>query len=54
MSDVVRWGILGNAMIARDFMIPAMEASDLCQVTAVASRTAVPASIAPPAKHYDS
>ena len=54
MSDVVRWGILGNAMIARDFMIPAMEASDLCQVTAVASRTAVPASIAPHAKHYDS
>ncbi|MGM9557608.1 MAG: Gfo/Idh/MocA family protein [Oscillospiraceae bacterium] len=54
MSDVVRWGILGNAMIARDFMIPAMEASDLCQVTAVASRTVVPASIAPRAKHYDS
>lgn len=54
MSDIVRWGVLGNAMIARDFMIPAMEASDLCQVTAVASRTAVPASIAPHAKHYDS
>lgn len=54
MENVVRWGILGNAMIARDFMIPAMAASDLCRVVAVASRTAVPADIAPDAKHYTS
>lgn len=51
---VVRWGILGNAMIARDFMIPAMEASDICKVTAVASRTAFPAGVAPEAKRYSS
>lgn len=54
MKNVVRWGILGNAMIARDFMIPAMKESDLCQVVAVASRTAVPADMAPDARHYTS
>ena len=54
MNNMVRWGVLGNAMIARDFMIPAMEASPLCRVTAVASRSAVPADLAPEAAHYDS
>lgn len=54
MEQMVRWGILGNAMIARDFMIPAMEASDLCQVVAVASRSAVPDGVAPEARHYGS
>jgi predicted dehydrogenase len=34
----VKWGILGAAKIARERVIPAMQASDLCEVTAIASR----------------
>lgn len=48
----VRWGVLGNAWIARDFMIPALEKSEICDLAAVASRSAVPEDLAPGAKHY--
>ena len=30
MEKKVRWGVLGNAWIARDFMIPALEKSEIC------------------------
>lgn len=32
MREPVRWGILGNAWIARDFMIPALGKSELCSL----------------------
>ena len=54
MAQNVRWGVLGNAWIARDFMIPALERSEICELAAVASRGKFPAEIAPNAKHYDS
>ena len=54
MEKKVRWGVLGNAWIARDFMIPALEKSEICQLAAVASRGKFPAEIAPDAVHYDS
>ena len=54
MSNKVRWGVLGNAWIARDFMIPALEKSEICQLAAVASRGKFPADIAPNATHYES
>lgn len=54
MSEPVRWGILGNAWIARDFMIPALDRSELCRLTAVASRGVVPEELAPGARHYNS
>ena len=54
MKNTVRWGVLGNAWIARDFMIPALENSEICQLAAVASRGKVPQELAPNAKHYDS
>ena len=54
MSKKVRWGVLGNAWIARDFMIPALEKSEICELAAVASRGKFPAEIAPNAVHYDS
>lgn len=38
MEKKVRWGVLGNAWIARDFMIPALEKSEICALAAVASR----------------
>ena len=54
MEKKVRWGVLGNAWIARDFMIPALEKSEICELAAVASRGRFPAEIAPDAVHYDS
>ena len=54
MEKKVRWGVLGNAWIARDFMIPALERSEICQLAAVASRSKFPAEIAPNAVYYDS
>ena len=54
MRKKVRWGVLGNAWIARDFMIPALEKSEICELAAVASRGKFPAEIAPDAVHYDS
>ena len=54
MRKAVRWGVLGNAWIARDFMIPALERSEICELAAVASRSKFPAEIAPDAVHYDS
>lgn len=53
-KNYVRWGVLGNAMIARDFMIPELRGSELCRVTAVASRTAFPAEAAPECRRYSS
>ena len=54
MEKKVRWGVLGNAWIARDFMIPALERSEICELAAVASRSSFPADIAPNAGHYNS
>lgn len=54
MERKVRWGVLGNAWIARDFMIPALEKSEICELAAVASRSTFPADIAPNAVHYSS
>ena len=53
MEKKLRWGVLGNAWIARDFMIPALENSDICDLAAVASRSKVPEDLAPNARHYD-
>lgn len=54
MTKKVCWGVLGNAWIARDFMIPALEKSQICELAAVASRSKFPEDIAPNAIHYDS
>ena len=54
MEKKVRWGVLGNAWIARDFMIPALEKSEICDLAAVASRSKFPEEIAPNAVHYNS
>jgi predicted dehydrogenase len=40
VSDRVRWGVLGCASIALDKVIPAMQQSERCTVTAIASRDA--------------
>ena len=39
MTDKVRWGVLGAANIAVKKVIPAMQASEWCAVTALASRS---------------
>lgn len=36
----IRWGVLGVAKIATVKVIPAMQQSDLCEITGIASRTA--------------
>ena len=38
MNEKVRWGILGAAKIATGSVIPAMQAGDLCEISAIASR----------------
>ncbi|MBW4889072.1 Gfo/Idh/MocA family oxidoreductase [Mucilaginibacter sp. HMF5004] len=38
MKTKIRWGILSTAKIARTQVIPAMQQSKLCEVTAIASR----------------
>ena len=38
MSERVRWGVLGCASIAVNNVIPAMQRSERCTVTAIASR----------------
>ena len=38
MIDKVRWGILGTANIALTKVIPAMQRSPWCEITAIASR----------------
>lgn len=38
MTDKVRWGILGTAKIALAKVIPAMQRSPWCEITAIASR----------------
>lgn len=38
MSQKIRWGVLGNAKIAREKVIPAMQKGSLSVVTAMASR----------------
>ncbi len=38
MSDPVRWGVLGNASIARKNVIPAIQKAQNCEVLAIASR----------------
>ena len=51
---MVNWGVLGNAWIARDFMIPAILNSRNGKIAAIASRTEPPAGLVPEARHYDS
>ena len=51
---MINWGILGNAWIARDFMIPAIDQSRNGKVAAIASRGEPPEKIAPEARHYSS
>jgi len=36
----IRWGVLGAAKIATEKVIPAMQESELCEISALASRTA--------------
>jgi len=38
MAQKIRWGVLGNAKIAREKVIPAMQRGSNCVVTAMASR----------------
>jgi len=35
---ILRWGIMGNAKIARDWLIPAIRESRYAELAAVASR----------------
>lgn len=39
MEIKIKWGILGTAWIATDFVIPAMLKSNYCEIKAIASRT---------------
>lgn len=43
MTKKIRWGILGAANIALKKVIPAMQAGEFCEVTAIASRSAAKA-----------
>ena len=38
MTDKVRWGVVGTAKIALEKVIPAMQRSEWCEITAIASR----------------
>ena len=53
MTKIVKWGILGNAMIARDFMYPELRESNVCRVLAIASRSLLPENFLPECRHYD-
>lgn len=53
-GDTVRFGILGNSWIARDFFIPALHGARNCRVTAIASRAALDPAFLPELTHYDS
>lgn len=48
MADPVRWGVVGNAAIARSKVIPAMQRAVDCEVLAIASRDADRAAEAAP------
>ena len=50
----IRFGILGNASIARGQMIPGLKLSKHCELAAIASRSEVPADLEPEVKHYSS
>src|SRR5690625_3641095 len=39
MRDIVRWGIIGNARIAREELIPAIKEANNAELTAIASRS---------------
>ncbi|HET7268125.1 MAG TPA: Gfo/Idh/MocA family oxidoreductase [Oleiagrimonas sp.] len=43
MKDIVRWGVVGNARIARQALIPAIRKAKNAELTAVASRSAAKA-----------
>jgi D-xylose 1-dehydrogenase (NADP+, D-xylono-1,5-lactone-forming) len=53
MSNVVKWGILGNAGIARNYVIPALSAAKNCELYAVASRNDVDPALYPGIKLYN-
>src|SRR5262245_40500310 len=46
MNEKVRWGVLGTANIALTKVIPAMQLSEWCEITAIASRDLTKASAA--------
>ena len=50
----IRFGILGNAAIARGQFIPGIKLSKHCKLAAIASRGGVPADLEPDIKHYSS
>lgn len=52
MANVIQWGILGNAGIARDCMIPAILAAKNCQLYGIASRSEMDPSFYPGVKLY--
>ncbi len=50
----IKWGILGNAAIARNQMIPGLKQAKYSELYAIASRSGVPDDVAPEVKHYSS
>lgn len=50
----LRFGILGNAAIARNQFIPGIKLSQHCELHAIASRGGVPDDLEPTVKHYSS
>lgn len=52
MKTTIRWGVLGNGLIARDYMIPAMLRSEVCCLTAIASRSRLADDYLPGVRHY--
>jgi len=52
--EKIRFGILGNAAIARGQMIPGLKLSGHCVLAAIASRGGVPEDLEPEVKHYSS
>ena len=50
----IKWGILGNASIARNQMIPGLKKAEYSELYAIASRSEVPSDVAPEVKHYSS
>lgn len=51
----VKWGVIGLGLISKDFMIPEMLTSDICELAAVGSRGKIDDSYLPDVKHltYD-
>lgn len=52
MKKTIRWGVLGNGLIAREYMIPALLGSEICTLAAVASRSRLPEEYLPGVKRF--